>query len=467
VAREAQSVGLKRQVFAHLCWVGQSVLSKENIIHRLWTRWISIGTAGNDRQTQKRIMVTNTLAFLASVLTIPYLVLYAVYDFDALFIPLLTLSPQVFLAALTPFLHRFGRDFGSWYLVIMWISFAMLYNYYFGVESGLQYLLLPGATGAILVFGVNNVKAAMLSMTMGFIGFVVVTTFFLTPAAFIHVDQTFLSFMYTISLPTSFVFIFGIVYFANLQAKIADDRLQREFQRSEALLYNVLPESIASELKEKPGQTIAKYHDAVSILFADIVEFTPKASRLSAEQVVELLNVLFSDFDDLTRKHGLEKVKTIGDAFMAAGGMPVAQPDHAERVGRLALDMITSVERFSGISGEKILLRIGINSGPAVAGVIGNHKLVYDVWGDTVNTAGRMETYCVPQRIQVTRAFHDLTKDVFTFEHRGVIDVKGKGDIDVWFLTGLQSDAQTIPAMIERSTSTPLPLADEVCTKTG
>ena len=133
----------------------------------------------------------------------------------------------------------------------------------------------------------------------------------------------------------------------------------------------------------------------------------------------------------------------------------------------LALDMISGVERFSGISGEKILLRIGINSGPAVAGVIGNQKLVYDVWGDTVNTAGRMETYCIPQRIQVTAAFRDLTKDIFAFEHRGIIEVKGKGDIEVWFLTRLFPEAQTIPAIIARNTSTPSPLADEVCTKTG
>lgn len=278
-------------------------------------------------------------------------------------------------------------------------------------------------------------------MLLGFAGFIVATTVFITPAPFIEVGQGFQQIMYTISLPTSFLFIFGIVYFANLQAKIANDRLEREYQRSEDLLYNVLPETIASELKDRPGKTIARFHEAVTILFADIVEFTPKASRLSAAQIVELLNSLFSEFDDLTRRHGLEKVKTIGDAFMAAGGMPVAQADHAERVGRLALDMIASVERFSGISGEKILLRIGINSGPAVAGVIGNQKLVYDVWGDTVNTAGRMETYCTPQRIQVTAEFVALTKDVFRFERRGLIDVKGKGEIEVWFLQGLLSDA--------------------------
>jgi len=216
--------------------------------------------------------------------------------------------------------------------------------------------------------------------------------------------------------------------------------LQAEYQRSEKLLYNVLPEVIANQLKQQPGKTIARSHDEATILFADIVEFTPKASRLSATQIVELLNALFSEFDDLTRKHGLEKVKTIGDAFMAAGGLPLEQPDHAERVGNLALDMIQSAERFAGIAGERILLRIGINSGAVVAGVIGNQKLVYDVWGDTVNTAGRMETYCLPQRIQVTAAFRDLTRDMFTFEHRGQIALKGLGEIEAWYLTGRIKD---------------------------
>ncbi len=419
--------------------------AKRNTLLDLWNRWINLGTQSYDGNTRKRLVTTNLLATLVAVLTMPYTILYAFYDFHALFIPLVTLSPQIFLFLLTPFFHRFGPYAGPWYLVTVWLCFASLYTYYFGVESGLQYFFLPGATGSILVFGVSRIFSSLFAMIAGFIGFLIATHVFLEPAPFLQVDEQFLTIMYVISLPSSFIVVFGIVFFAGIQAKIADERFQEEYRRSEKLLYNVLPEAIANQLKQQPGKTIARAHEGASILFADIVEFTPKASRLSAAQIVELLNALFSEFDDLTRKHGLEKVKTIGDAFMAAGGLPLEQPDHAERVGRLALDMIQSVERFSGMAGERILLRIGINSGPVVAGVIGNQKLVYDVWGDTVNTAGRMETYCTPQRIQVTTAFRDLTSDVFTFERRGRVQIKGLGQVEAWYLTGLIADENRQP----------------------
>jgi len=411
----------------------------------LWNRLISIGTKGYDRNTQKRIVVTNTLAILICLFILPYLVMYASQGLGAMAVPLITAIPMFFLALITPLMHRFGPNAGAWYVLVLWAGFSVLYNYFFGKDAGLQYLFLPGSAAGILVFGVRQIKPALLSMLLGVAGFLITENLFATSAPFIEISDIFARQMYLISLLTSFTLIFAIVYFANLQAMNADERLQAEYQRSEDLLYNVLPEEIANQLKQQPGKTIARSHDMASILFADIVEFTPKASRLTASQIVEMLNALFSEFDDLTRKHGLEKVKTIGDAFMAAGGLPVEQPDHAERIGNLALDMIQSVERFSGMAGEKILLRIGINSGPVVAGVIGHQKLVYDVWGDTVNTAGRMETYCTPQRIQVSRAFTELTQDIFTFERRGMIVVKGLGEVETWYLTGRISEMKPLP----------------------
>jgi class 3 adenylate cyclase len=411
----------------------------------LWNRLIRVGAAGHDSYTQKRIVVTNTLAMLICLFILPYLALYASQGPAAMAVPLLSAVPMFLLVMLTPLMHRFGPNVAAWYLLALWAGFSVLYNYFFGRDAGLQYLFLPGSAAGILVFGVRQIKPALLSMLLGVAGFLVTENLFMTPAPFIEISPEFARLMYLVSLVTSFTLIFAIVYFANLQAMISDARFQEEYLRSENLLYNVLPEAIANELKQQPGKTIARTHEAATILFADIVEFTPKASRLSASQIVEVLNALFSEFDDLTRKHGLEKVKTIGDAFMAAGGLPVEQADHAERVGRLALDMIRSVERFSGMAGERILLRIGINSGPVVAGVIGNQKLVYDVWGDTVNTAGRMETYCMPQRIQITTAFRDLTRDVFTFERRGRIEVKGLGQVEAWYLTGLLAEENPRP----------------------
>lgn len=403
---------------------------------QFWGWWSTIGTHRYDPQTRTRMIVTTTLATLVAVMTIPYQIFYALWDYDALRVAIWTFSPQVLLYAAVPFLHRFGQNVGAWYLIIVWMCYALLFNWFFGAGSGLQYYFLPGATAGVLVFGGTKPKSSVTALLLGLAGFVISTTFFTQPAPFINVSDTFLTLMYAMSLPFAFIVVFGIVYFATWQTLLAQRALQAEFRRSEDLLYNVLPESIAAQLKANPGQTIARTHDAATILFADIVEFTPLASRLSADEVVGFLNQLFSEFDNLARKHQLEKIKTIGDAFMVAGGMPQPQPDHAERVARFALDMLRATAAFSDRVGQRIELRIGINSGPVVAGVIGNQKLFYDVWGDTVNTAGRMETYGTVQRIQCTRKVRDLLEDAFTFERRGIVEIKGKGPIEVWYLTG-------------------------------
>ncbi len=391
-------------------------------------------------------MVTTTLATLVAAMTLPYQIFYAIYDFDALDVAIYTFSPQVLLYLAVPFMHRFGPNVGAWYLIIVWFIFAHLFTYFFGTESGLQYYFFPGATAGVLVFGGRNLIASVIAMVVGFSGYAIATTYYTEPAPFIEVGPGFLNFMYLLSLPFAFFVVFGIVYFATWQTQRAENALQAEFKRSEDLLYNVLPRSIASKLKANPTETIAQSHPEVSILFADIVDFTPFSSTRPASEVVAFLNAIFSRFDDLARKHGVEKIKTIGDAFMVAGGMPDPQPDHAKRIARMALDMIRETEVFASETGTPLQVRIGVNTGPAVAGVIGNQKLFYDVWGDTVNTAGRMETYGIGQTIQTTRTFREAMKESFNFERRGIENIKGKGEIETWFLLSekpLVSDHQT------------------------
>lgn len=367
-------------------------------------------------------------------MTIPYQFMYAFYDFEALDIAILTFSPQVLLYLAVPFLHRFGPNVGPWYLIGVWFIFAHLFTYYFGTASGLQYYFFPGATAGVLVFGGRNLFGSVLAMIIGFTGYAIAITYYTQPAPFIDVGPEFLNIMFMLTLPFAFFVVFGIVYFATWQTQRAETALQAEFKRSEDLLYNVLPRSIASKLKANPTETIAQNHEEVTILFADIVNFTPFASTKPASDVVAFLNDIFSRFDDLAKKHELEKIKTIGDAFMVAGGMPDPQTDHAERVARMALDMLKTTKAFAEETGIPLQVRIGVNTGPAVAGVIGNQKLFYDVWGDTVNTAGRMETYGVEQCIQTTRAFRDLMKNKFAFKRRGIENIKGKGEVETWFL---------------------------------
>jgi class 3 adenylate cyclase len=211
--------------------------------------------------------------------------------------------------------------------------------------------------------------------------------------------------------------------------------LDLEREKSERLLLNVLPGSIAARLKQTEGVIADDFPD-VTVLFADIVDFTSRSGRITPEQVVEVLNDLFSAFDRLARQRGLEKIKTIGDAYMVVGGLPEPRPDHAEAVAEMALAMREEVVGRSDPSGQPLAVRIGIDTGPVVAGVIGTSRFSYDLWGDTVNTASRMESLGVPGCIQVTARTWERLRDRYRFERRGPIQVKGKGEIVTYFLEG-------------------------------
>lgn len=209
-------------------------------------------------------------------------------------------------------------------------------------------------------------------------------------------------------------------------------------EQAENLLLNILPGSIAQRLKASPG-TIADQIPAASVLFADVVDFTPRSEGLSAAEVVGLLDRLFSHFDALAERYGLEKIKTIGDAYMVASGVPDPRADHARVLALLALDMVDATKADGEVGDLDLELRIGINSGPVVAGVIGRKRFLYDLWGDAVNTASRMESAGTPDRIQITRATYDLINDEFECEPRGTVNVKGKGEMETWYLVGKRS----------------------------
>jgi adenylate cyclase len=236
----------------------------------------------------------------------------------------------------------------------------------------------------------------------------------------------------------------GAVAFAVL-ASFAQQRndalkaLRAEQAKSEALLLNVLPSAIVERLKATT-EMIADHFDATTILFADVVDFTPLSERLPPAEVVGMLDQLFSRFDALVERHGLEKVKTVGDCYMAAAGVPSPRPDHARMVALLALDMRDVVSASAVAAWPGLEVRIGINSGPVVGGVIGTKRFLYDLWGDAVNIASRMESHGTPGEIQVTRATYELLKDGFVCSFRGTIPIKGKGEMETWYLVGPRSD---------------------------
>jgi class 3 adenylate cyclase len=209
--------------------------------------------------------------------------------------------------------------------------------------------------------------------------------------------------------------------------------LEDERAKAERLLHNVLPEPIAERLK-RGEQTIADAFDEVSVLFADIVGFTDLSSKIPASELVVLLNEVFSAFDALAEKHGLEKIKTIGDAYMVVAGLPSRRDDHAVALSTMALDMLDAIADFNAKHGTSLGMRIGINSGPVVAGVIGKRKFIYDLWGDAVNTASRMESSGVPGRVQVSASTAARLEGKVPTEDRGVVTVKGKGDMRTYLL---------------------------------
>lgn len=211
--------------------------------------------------------------------------------------------------------------------------------------------------------------------------------------------------------------------------------LEIERQKSEQLLLNILPGPIASRLKES-NSTIADSFADVTVLFADIVNFTAFSADVSPIDLVDILNNIFSTFDMLAEEHGLEKIKTVGDAYMVVGGLPTPRRDHAEAVANMALDIQAAIQQYQNNSGEPFQMRIGINTGPVVAGVIGAKKFIYDLWGDTVNIASRMETHGQPGRIQVTQPTYELLWEEYLFEERGQINVKGMGVMQTYWLLG-------------------------------
>jgi len=211
-------------------------------------------------------------------------------------------------------------------------------------------------------------------------------------------------------------------------------RLSFERERAESLLLNVLPAEVALELKET-GVTETRGFSSISVLFADIVGFTPMSAEMEPKEMVDQLNEVFSHFDALATQYGCEKIRTIGDAYMVAAGVPTPRNDHAKAISSMALEMLDYARTIT------LSFRLGINSGPAVAGVVGTSKFQYDIWGDTVNTASRMESHGEPDRIQISEATYQLIRDDFKTTLRGPIQVKGKGSLTTWYLDGIGEQA--------------------------
>lgn len=304
-----------------------------------------------------------------------------------------------------------------------------------GFASGMYSLIwvLFAPVGAALVLGTRSV----LAMLVGFVLSVLVVAW-LEPYSISIAPE--ISPAVRVRFNVSSLLSLGLILTA--ASLILLRQVERYRLQADTLLYNILPESIANRLKGG-APTIADSFDNVTILFADIENFTSISAVADPADIVNLLNRVFSDFDELAAKYGLEKIKTIGDSYMVAAGVPVPRDDHIDCIISFAQDMLAAIKKHPDLRGAPLSLRIGINTGPVVAGVIGRQKFSYDMWGDTVNVASRMEQHGAANRIQVTQRVKDKLDNRYAFEERAPIPIKGKGMMVTYFLADNETPSET------------------------
>ncbi|MFT4087685.1 MAG: adenylate/guanylate cyclase domain-containing protein [Gordonia sp. (in: high G+C Gram-positive bacteria)] len=336
--------------------------------------------------------------------------------------------------ALVPLTHRFGRMVSETLFVLTATAALCIVTAYVGTDSGLTFYFFVMAAASPMVVGVR--RPALLAAVVAICIVAVVALYLLVPADTGRGTGWLMSGGFVVNVAVASILAVIVVGYGLRQIERAEAALEDQYARSEALLDNILPRSVADRLKE-PGHTeVADAYDDASILFADIAGFTAMSSRSAPTDVVRFLDRLYSALDDLAQRHGLEKIKTTGDSYMVVSGVPEPRPDHLEALARFALEMREVCEQVHGTDGAVMPMRIGLAAGPVVAGVVGSRKFFYDVWGDAVNVASRMESTGVVGRIQVTQAVRDALAGRFCFEDRGIVQVKGKDDQHTWFLLG-------------------------------
>lgn len=346
----------------------------------------------------------------------------------------------VILYAICIFILRRNDEnvaFVLWCVGLEQIIHQIIASYFLGWNLGFQYYFLVVASFSFL--GQHKHMIFPFVMTtlsiLAFVGAYYYNVHWYNPEGKIIFSDATQQFFNISNIVFSFSAIALISFIFSREANLAEKNLALEKEMSESLLLNILPESIAEKLKAR-ADIIADNHQNVSVLFADIVGFSKISMNLSADELVGILNKIFSHFDMLVEKYELEKIKTIGDAYMVASGLPEPSEDHLQRLTYMSLDMISYLKSDQEIIDLSLEVRVGIHSGPVVAGVIGIKKFTYDLWGDTVNTASRMESHGMPSRITVSEPVKQVLDKEFDFEKRQIMYVKGKGEMQTYFLIG-------------------------------
>jgi len=386
-----------------------------------------VALPGDNEVLRTKKAVTIPLLLAGALLTVLNMTTYFTYGMTAAGRIYIAWTLFVFSAALLIWLFpRLWLPIMYSVVIGVMVTSLSTSTYSGGFQSGLQAIvwMMLGPISAALIGGIRGSIVVVILYMAG-----ILVAVYLEPLAQAAAPD--LPLITRMQIAAGNMIMMGLFAFAAVLYLIRE--VERYRQRADDLLLNMLPGPIAARLKEHP-ETIADGYSEVSVLFADIVDFTSMSSGEDPVDIVNMLNDVFSLFDDLAKKYELEKIKTIGDAYMVAAGIPEPRPHHTEAIVEFAIDMLEVVEFHEGFHGKPIRLRVGINTGPVVAGVIGRHKFIYDLWGDTVNVASRMESNGLTNQIQVTEAVREKLDGKYQFEERDPIYIKGKGMMVTYLL---------------------------------
>lgn len=393
---------------------------------RAWARLlVALGTGGYPPDVRRRLQILNMVCYLIAFCTLIYSVQHIFVDYQRYEPVILINLALVFVALAVPFVHRFHEMAGGMLIAVAESIALFVLTAYLGRDSGVQIQYMAFAAAPFVIWGLDRLVWVLGLVATG-LGLHLLAWFWF-PKGMLDVEADVIDPIYVSASFTTVGIIAATVYYAFRLA----ERAQAE---TDALLRNVLPASIAERLKAAPDRAISDSFHNVTVMFADLVGFTQLSRHLGAARTVALLNELVSELDRLAVQNGVEKIKTIGDSFMAVCGAPEPREDPEARMACMALETRAAVARLALRHGLDLSVRIGLASGPIMAGVIGTRRFIYDVWGDVVNLAARLEQTGVPGRIQACSSTAEALAGIMICERRGIVEIKGMAPQETWFI---------------------------------
>jgi adenylate cyclase len=396
-------------------------------VSRLLSLYAAAGTAGYPPDTQRRLKILNMIALLIVITTLVFAIQQAAADFDKMKPVIIINVILAAMAMMVPLAHRINDIAGALLIAVAELAALLAFTAYFGRTAGTPLMYVAFSAAPFVVFGLKRMWLVLGTVLTALVLHLYAYFTFHRSDAWLPMDDAFLDANYVQGAITAFGLIAASVYYAFSLA-------ERAKAETDAVLRNVLPDNVVERLKAVPDAAIADGFASASVLFADVSGFVAMARTLGPEKTVGLLNKLVSRFDELAERHGVEKIKTIGDAYMVASGVPEPRADHVVALASMALDMISAARDISEETSLPINIRAGMASGPMMAGVIGKRKFSYDVWGDPVNLASRLEQASLPGRILICPICREALEGKFEFQPRGMIEVKGVGAQETWYL---------------------------------